>query len=592
MIASAALLSACAAQEDDIDEDIAETPLAIVGGQPDTQFLNVAAVASDDTYCAGTVIAPYYVVTPKACVGDNMTVTIPEVGTSIVRDIEVPPIALDRLAILRLHRPFAHAGAVLPHAGPIWTFDGPCLFVGYGSDHVRKSVPVTLRINFGTGDHSPSNYIFPQAVVEEYGDIGGPVVCDGVIKAVLYTTHQTGTGTGVDQLHNYALRHDHTPQYMSSVAQPLTMNAQGQGQVLHSDTGGVVIDVGQTLGPPSAGSWRFATGDFDFDLHDEVLWQNAVTGQVFHQKFKFGMPLGTTFIGGQAASNVVQGIGDFDGDEYDDVLWRNSDGLLTMWLGGRPEGSVYVGYDHRNRNVPIDLAWKVKAVADFDGDGRADILWRHDSGPVSFWYMYGNDRLWDRTVTVGDPSAWTLAGVGRLDQNARAELVWHHTNGTVVMWVDGEPNVQTFTAPRDASWRLGGIGDMDGDGRGEIVWDKSDGQVRIWRVLGSQVLMDLNPVLFPNRGLGLPVVGMLRQQRQRSTVLPVTRTVPAVGGKSESAARRLLEPLAFSVVTEYEQDPNCNNIGRVMEQSPPAGADAPYRSTVTIRVGLAPPFCP
>ena len=38
----------------------------------------------------------------------------------------------------------------------------------------------------------------------------------------------------------------------------------------------------------------------------------------------------------------------------------------------------------------IPLAWGIKGVGDFDGDGKADIVWRNDTtGQVAFWLMNG-----------------------------------------------------------------------------------------------------------------------------------------------------------------------------------------------------------
>jgi hypothetical protein len=33
--------------------------------------------------------------------------------------------------------------------------------------------------------------------------------------------------------------------------------------------------------------------------------------------------------------------------------------------------------------------WIVERVGDFNGDGRADALWRHASGTVSIWFIDG-----------------------------------------------------------------------------------------------------------------------------------------------------------------------------------------------------------
>ena len=34
--------------------------------------------------------------------------------------------------------------------------------------------------------------------------------------------------------------------------------------------------------------------------------------------------------------------------------------------------------------------WHVKAAADFNGDGKADILWQNDNGQAAIWLMNGD----------------------------------------------------------------------------------------------------------------------------------------------------------------------------------------------------------
>ena len=48
------------------------------------------------------------------------------------------------------------------------------------------------------------------------------------------------------------------------------------------------------------------------------------------------------------------------------------------------EGGEYVT-NHSINNMPI--AWQVAGIHDFDGDGDADILIRHESGEVATWNM-------------------------------------------------------------------------------------------------------------------------------------------------------------------------------------------------------------
>ena len=70
------------------------------------------------------------------------------------------------------------------------------------------------------------------------------------------------------------------------------------------------------------------------------------------------------------------------------ALWHDNAGKVTMWLDGSPIGSSVI--------ATIYTGWAIGGIGDFDGDGKADILW-HDIGRKSqlltnevIWFMNGS----------------------------------------------------------------------------------------------------------------------------------------------------------------------------------------------------------
>src|SRR5262245_5755034 len=95
-----------------------------------------------------------------------------------------------------------------------------------------------------------------------------------------------------------------------------------------------------------------------------------------------------------AAPSVSAAVrSDFDGNGKADVLWRNeATGRNRIWL---MDGAALVADQGIGRE--IDRYWKVQAAVDFTGDGKADILWRHSlSGENRLWVM----NTFDLTSTV------------------------------------------------------------------------------------------------------------------------------------------------------------------------------------------------
>jgi len=133
-------------------------------------------------------------------------------------------------------------------------------------------------------------------------------------------------------------------------------------------------------------TWGIAgVGEFDGDGKADVLWRNSATGE------NYLYPMDGTAI--KATEGYlrtvadqdwqVAGVGDFNGDSKSDVLWRNSttgeNYLYPM------DGKTILGTEGYVRTV-ADLSWQVQGAGDYDGDGKADVLWRHAISGENYLY--------------------------------------------------------------------------------------------------------------------------------------------------------------------------------------------------------------
>ena len=70
-----------------------------------------------------------------------------------------------------------------------------------------------------------------------------------------------------------------------------------------------------------------------------------------------------------------------NGDGRDDALLRRLDGTWHYYpFHGNADGGSGLFAGHGAVALPNDPAWAVAGVADFDGDGRDDVLLRHEDG--------------------------------------------------------------------------------------------------------------------------------------------------------------------------------------------------------------------
>ena len=98
-------------------------------------------------------------------------------------------------------------------------------------------------------------------------------------------------------------------------------------------------------------------------------------------------------------------------------------------------------------------------VGDFDGDGKADLVWRHaQTGEVSVWLMNGLTLQRAGSLLTVNDSGWQIMRVGDFDGDGKADLVWRHSQtGTVVVWrLDGLSvlEVRPIATVDDLGWQI------------------------------------------------------------------------------------------------------------------------------------------
>jgi hypothetical protein len=271
----------------------------------------------------------------------------------------------------------------------------------------------------------------------------------------------------------------------NSSSTPRTSSITVGGQVF------TVTQAGVTLDPFTLR--ELGRSDFNRDGFYDLLWQNTSTGQLAAWMLNGGSVKVETGLGLNMPDTnwQIAGTGDFNGDGKPDILWRNRVfGYVAVWLMyGVTPYAVY------SLSIPqvADTAWKIAGVGDFNLDGRPDIIWQHDSGPVVIWAMDGL-RVAYGTPISGDPAMtadphWRVAGVADMNFDGYMDLVWRHDSGWLGTWLMIRTNVWQVqplnpVAEFDTSWRIVALIDANRDGRYDIVWQRTDGTVVLWAMDG------------------------------------------------------------------------------------------------------------
>jgi choice-of-anchor B domain-containing protein len=261
---------------------------------------------------------------------------------------------------------------------------------------------------------------------------------------------------------------------------------------LSSATGGAAVADGRGQGTIEGSP----LGDFNSDERQDLLWLHDGSGQIVVWYMNGAVLDSGTFTSPSSLPDTnwkIVATGDFNGDLKTDLLWRHrGSGEMVVW---RMDGvSLASGTFTTPSSLP-DLGWRAVAGAEFNGDGKTDILWHHaGSGQIAIWYMNGVS-LAGGTLTTPDSlpdTQWSLVATGDFNRDGRTDLLWRHaTSGQIAVWfMDGAVlRGGTFTTPpslADPQWRIVATGDYNGDDKTDIVWRHGgSGQNVVWFMDGT-----------------------------------------------------------------------------------------------------------
>ena len=187
--------------------------------------------------------------------------------------------------------------------------------------------------------------------------------------------------------------------------------------------------------------------------------------------------------------HAVPAKADFNGDGKSDLIWQNdADGTVGVWMMNGPNlissaSVAQVG----------DLHWKVVGTGDFSGNGQPDLVWQNQaSGDAAIWLMSGTSVQTGISLPHPPDTHWKIAGVGDFDGDGRPDLLWQNSaTGQALVWLmNGTKPRSCKPLPRaaDKNWKVMATGDFGGTAKADLVWQNSvTGKVELWLMNGVHV---------------------------------------------------------------------------------------------------------
>ncbi len=203
-------------------------------------------------------------------------------------------------------------------------------------------------------------------------------------------------------------------------------------------------------------AWKIVgTGDVDGDGNADVFWQNTTTGDLSLWTMN-GLQLisGDPLVPSNAGDSNwrVRAVADVNHDGHPDLIWQHvTQGWVSVWtMTGRTmiEGHLLSPY-------AVDPAWQVVATGDLDQDGSVDLIWQHQtSGDLAWWRLDGYAQMSGAALSPGHVAdlEWKIRGAADFDGDGRTDLVWQHmSDGAVAIWLMDGTALRSVTAPTTSS---------------------------------------------------------------------------------------------------------------------------------------------
>ena len=185
------------------------------------------------------------------------------------------------------------------------------------------------------------------------------------------------------------------------------------------------------------------------------------------------------------------GSGDLNGDGKPEIVWQHQTGgwLLAWFMNGEAVQQHRVSHAQPGH----DTAWQIAAIADVNGDARADLIWQHDSGGAASLVHERHNPHRQCSLSIRRRVAgndWKIVGAGDINGDLKPDLIWQQSStGLIGAWLMNGATATSFVlmtpSQVDRAWHIRGVVDLDSDGKTDLIWQHDNGALGAWLMAGT-----------------------------------------------------------------------------------------------------------
>ena len=164
----------------------------------------------------------------------------------------------------------------------------------------------------------------------------------------------------------------------------------------------------------------------------------------------------------------VFAVADINGDKKADILFQHTDGFLAAWL---MDGANSTTKSLLNPVAPfgldgtVDAGWRAVAATDLNGDKKTDIVFQYAGGQfdrtVAVWYMDGINQTGAALLNPANPgTGWSVVATADYNNDGKNDILLQHTSGLLGVWFLNGVNQSgaTLVTPENPGkgWRVVG----------------------------------------------------------------------------------------------------------------------------------------